>query len=241
MNEQQQGLKALKIKRKQRDITYHRKRSCGVLNIYNKRKTHLAICRKWRWPVVVGNDWVFDNLNEIHLESVEIVNCINIARPGENPTPAKEFNTLTEGYQLYNWTHSNLRRKPVVSMQVLSVRTQAVQLQPSQGRETIYTSTGSTCIETTCNPWQCSRHFISLRLYGVEKWTDLGYYRVSLNKHIMSHKIRCPTSVDILLPIWYPSSNMSRGAQQKFVSLWKKNSSSLSMQNQWKPFAYWNK
>ena len=119
MKEQQQGLKALKIKRKQRDITYHRKRSCGVLNIYNKRKRHLAVCRKWRWPVVVGNYWVFDNLNEIHLESVEIVNCINIARPGENPTPAKEFNTLTEGYQLYNWTHSNLRRKPVVSMQVV--------------------------------------------------------------------------------------------------------------------------
>ena len=211
MNEQQQGLKALNFKRKQRDLTYHGKRSCCVLNIYNKRKRHLAVCRKWRWPVVVRNDWVLDNLNEIHLESVEIVNCINVARRGENPTPAKEFNTLKEGYQLYNGTHSNLTRKPVVSMLVVSVRTQAVQLQPSQGRETIYTSTGSTCIETTCNSWQCSRHFISLRLYEVERWTDLGYY--SINKHIMWHKIRCPISVDILLPIWYPSSNMSRGAQ----------------------------
>ena len=159
MNVQQKGLKALKIKTKQRDITYHGKRSCGVLNIYNKRKRLLAVCRKWRWPVVVGNHWVFDNLNEIHLQSVEIVNCINIARRGENPTPAKEFNTLTEGYQLYNWPHSNLTRKPVVSMQVVSVRTQEVQLQPRQGRETIYTSTGSTCIETTCNPWQCYTPF----------------------------------------------------------------------------------
>ena len=41
-------------------------------------------------------------MSEIHLQSVETVNCINIARPGENPTPAKAFNTLTEGYQLYN-------------------------------------------------------------------------------------------------------------------------------------------
>ena len=132
----------------------------------------------------------------------------NIARRGQNPTSAKELAEVSsEGYIQLDLVIYTATWRGNRSFRCKSFQCELKKYNYNQAKDVkLFTRRLDQLVsKRPVTLDSVTRHFISLRLYGVEKWT--------LNKHIMSHKIRCPISVDMLLPIWYPSSNMSRGAQ----------------------------